>query len=230
MAAPKPNPAPKPNRQVLFVAAALCIALVAGLGGFLAGRTIRRGGGRRRLATTEAAAGVPTAPTAPRPLRPHRRRSVHRRQGRYDWVTGTPAMFSIWVAFGPPDGGGTMCTVGGRSGYSRGIVIMVRSDLANKKPCAGPDHRDQGRPGRLLVRRVRLHLEHLQLVGQAVQARRDQEHHRPGRARGRPEEAEARAHRRAAGQAAVRAGHHPLRVDVRLTAGRWRSLSVASAW
>ena len=133
MAAPKPNPAPKPNRQVLFVAAALCIALVAGLGGFLAGQTVTEQaapppGHHRRAA-------VPTAPTAPRPPR---HPPAVRPQASRSSATARAAMFSIWVAFGPPDGGGTMCTVGGRSGYSRGIVIMVRSDLANKKPGKAP--------------------------------------------------------------------------------------------
>jgi hypothetical protein len=124
--------APTSNRNVRFAAAALGITLVAGLGGFLAGRT----------RPSEATAGASPATTRP-PAAGHDHQGGGGRPAatggpstgvkvKRDWVTEDGNRFSIWVAFGPPDGGGTMCTVGGSAGYSRGMVILVRSNPANK--------------------------------------------------------------------------------------------------
>ena len=131
--------APKPNRHVLFLAAALAIALVAGIGGFIAGRTGPSEAAAASASTVPAAAaagghdhGGQAAAQAP-VGGPSTGVKVKR-----DWVTENGDKFSIWVAFGPPEGGGTMCTVGGRAGYQRGMVILVHSDPANKKPGKGP--------------------------------------------------------------------------------------------
>jgi hypothetical protein len=125
---------PMPNRQLRVAAAALGITLVASLGGFLAGRTGRSGAADAQPATTRPALAAQAAG------HDHQRAAAPRTVGgpstgvkiKRDWVTADGNRFSIWVAFGPPQGGGTMCAIGGSAGYTRGMVIMVRSHPANK--------------------------------------------------------------------------------------------------
>jgi hypothetical protein len=129
-----PAPTRISSRQVRYAAAAVGVALVAGVGGFMAGRADPP---REQATSTTAPAQAAAAGhdhggaalAAQEAVGPSTGVKIKR-----DWVTEDGNRFSIWVAFGPPAGGGTMCTVGGGStGYSRGMVILLRSDPGNKK-------------------------------------------------------------------------------------------------
>jgi hypothetical protein len=127
-----PAPTRISSRQVRYAAAAVGVALVAGIGGFVAGRSDPP----RQVPATTAPAQAAAAVAG------HDHGGAAKEIGgpstgvkiKRDWVTADGNRFSIWVAFGPPNGGGTMCTVGGGStGYSRGMVILLRSDPGNRK-------------------------------------------------------------------------------------------------
>ena len=133
-----PAPTRISTRQVRYAAAAVGVALVAGVGGFMAGRADPPSA-QAPASTAPAQAAVAGhdhggAAQAAEAVGPSTGVKIKR-----DWVTEDGNRFSIWVAFGPPAGGGTMCTVGGGSaGYSRGMVILLRSDPGNKKGGRAP--------------------------------------------------------------------------------------------
>jgi hypothetical protein len=119
-----------PKRSLQLVAAGVGIVVVAATAGYVAGRggsrdaqaapstpTTRAAAGHAHGTGQPAAADVPQGPTT----------GV---KAKRTWVDPDGNRFTIWVAFGPPAGGG-MCTVGG-GGYVRGMVIMVQSDAKNR--------------------------------------------------------------------------------------------------
>jgi hypothetical protein len=123
-----------PKRSLQLVAAGVGIVVVAATAGYVAGR----GGSRSAEAapstpTTQAAAGHAHGTGQPAADVPQGKTTGVK--AKRTWVDPDGNRFTIWVAFGPPAGGG-MCAIGG-GGYVRGMVIMVQSDPKNR-PTPGP--------------------------------------------------------------------------------------------